>query len=242
MNNQLHIGILAAGKGSRMESPFPKVLHELNGKSLINYVLETASELNPNSITLVVGFQKDRVKNHIKNDNVRYVSQDKQLGTGHAVLQMENQLINETGHLLILYGDVPNIKSSTLSPIIDEHIKEDRNATVITATLDDPTGYGRIIRNQNGDLLKIVEEKDCTRDEKKIKEWNPGIYIFKIPQLFSELKRIKSNNAANEYYLTDVIELIKENSPVQAKKINDPSEVIGINTTTQLNSLENSEV
>ncbi len=242
MNNQLHIGILAAGKGSRMESPLPKVLHELNGKSLINYVLETASELNPNSITLVVGFQKDRVKNHIKNDNVRYVSQDKQLGTGHAVLQMENQLISEIGHLLILYGDVPNIKSSTLSPIIDEHIKQDRNATVITATLDDPTGYGRIIRNQNGDLLKIVEEKDCTTDEKKIKEWNPGIYIFKIPQLFSELKRIKSNNAANEYYLTDVIELIKENSPVQAKKINDPSEVIGINTTTQLNSLENSEV
>jgi len=241
MNNQLHIGILAAGKGSRMESPLPKVLHELNGKSLINYVLETASELNPNSITLVVGFQKDRVKNHIKNDNVRYVSQDKQLGTGHAVLQMENQLINETGHLLILYGDVPNIKSITLSPIIDEHIKEDRNATVITATLDDPTGYGRIIRNQDGDLLKIVEEKDCTTDEKKIKEWNPGIYIFKIPQLFSELKRIKSNNAANEYYLTDVIELIKENSPVQAKKINDSSEVIGINTATQLNSLENSE-
>jgi len=241
MNNQLHIGILAAGKGSRMESPLPKVLHELNGKSLINYVLETASELNPNSITLVVGFQKDLVKNHIKNDNVRYVSQDEQLGTGHAVLQMENQLRNETGHLLILYGDVPNIKSSTLSPIIDEHIKEDRNATVITATLDDPTGYGRIIRNQNGDLLKIVEEKDCTTDEKKIKEWNPGIYIFKIPQLFSELKRIKSNNAANEYYLTDVIELIKENSPVQAKKINDSSEVIGINTTTQLNSLENSE-
>jgi UDP-N-acetylglucosamine diphosphorylase/glucosamine-1-phosphate N-acetyltransferase len=241
MNNQLHIGILAAGKGSRMESPLPKVLHELNGKSLINYVLETASELNPNSITLVVGFQKDRVKNHIKNDNVRYVSQDEQLGTGHAVLQMENQLINETGHLLILYGDVPNIKSITLSPIIDEHIKEDRNATVITATLDDPTGYGRIIRNQDGDLLKIVEEKDCTTDEKKIKEWNPGIYIFKIPQLFSELKRIKSNNAANEYYLTDVIELIKENSPVQAKKINDSSEVIGINTATQLNSLENSE-
>ena len=155
-----------------MESPLPKVLHELNGKSLINYVLETASELNPNSITLVVGFQKDRVKNHIKNENVRYVSQDKQLGTGHAVLQMENQLISEIGHLLILYGDVPNIKSSTLSPIIDEHIKEDRNATVITATLDDPTGYGRIIRNQNGDLLKIVEEKDCTTDEKKIKEWN----------------------------------------------------------------------
>ena len=240
MNNQLHIGILAAGKGSRMDSELPKVLHQLNGKSLIDYVLDTASELNPDSITLVVGFQKDRVKNHIQNDNVNYVSQEQQLGTGHAALQLENQLENQSGHLLILYGDVPNIKSSTLSPIIDEHIKENRNATLITAMLDDPTGYGRIIRNQDGDLLKIVEEKDCTPDEKKIKEWNPGIYIFKIPQLFSELKRIKSNNASNEYYLTDVIELIKENSPVQAKKIDNPMEVIGINTINQLNSLENS--
>jgi len=203
-------------------------------------VLDTASELNPDSITLVVGFQKDLVKNHIQNDNVNYVSQEQQLGTGHAALQLENQLENQSGHLLILYGDVPNIKSSTLSPIIDEHIKENRNATLITAMLDDPTGYGRIIRNQDGDLLKIVEEKDCTPDEKKIKEWNPGIYIFKIPQLFSELKRIKSNNASNEYYLTDVIELIKENSPVQAKKIDNPMEVIGINTINQLNSLENS--
>ena len=240
MNNQLHIGILAAGKGSRMESELPKVLHQLNGKSLIDYVLDTASELNPDSITLVVGFQKNRVKNHIQNDDVNYVSQEQQLGTGHAALQLENQLANQSGHLLILYGDAPNIKSSTLSPIIDEHIKENRNATLITAVLDDPTGYGRIIRNQDGDLLKIVEEKDCTPDEKKIKEWNPGIYIFKIPQLFSELKRIKSNNASNEYYLTDVIELIKENSPVQAKKIGNPMEVIGINTINQLNSLENS--
>jgi len=240
MNNQLHIGILAAGKGSRMESELPKVLHQLNGKSLIDYVLDTASELNPDSITLVVGFQKDRVKNHIQNNNVNYVSQEEQLGTGHAALQLENQLENQSGHLLILYGDAPNIKSSTLSPIINEHIEENRNATLITATLNDPTGYGRIIRNQDGDLLKIVEEKDCTPDEKKIKEWNPGIYIFKIPQLFSELKRIKSNNASNEYYLTDVIELIKENSPVQAKKIGNPMEVIGINTINQLNSLENS--
>jgi len=239
MNNQLHIGILAAGKGSRMESDLPKVLHKLNGKSLIDYVLETASKLIPKSITLVVGFQKDLVKNHIQDDNINYVSQDQQLGTGHAALQMEHQLANQIGHLLILYGDVPNIKSSSLSPIIDEHIKEDRNATVITAMLDDPTGYGRIIRGKNGDLLRIVEEKDCTADEKKIKEFNPGIYIFKIPQLFSELKRIESNNASNEYYLTDVIELIKENFSVQTEKISNPAEVIGINTINQLSDLEN---
>ena len=239
MNKKLHIGILAAGKGSRMESEMPKVLHKLNGKSLIDYVIDTASELNPSSITLVVGFQKDRVKNHIQNDAINYVSQDQQLGTGHAVLQLENQLEKQEGHLLILYGDVPNIKSSTLSPIVDEHIKENHSATIITAILEDPTGYGRIIRDKNGNLIKIVEEKDCTSDEKKIKEWNPGIYIFKIPQLFSELKRIKSNNASNEYYLTDVIELIKESSQVQAKKIDDSDEVIGINTINQLSSMEN---
>jgi len=239
MTSKLHVGILAAGKGSRMESKLPKVLHKLNGRSLIDYVLNTASELNPDSITLVVGFQKDLVKNHIKKNNINYVSQDEQLGTGHAALQIERQLQNQEGHLLILYGDVPNIKSNTLSPIINQHIKEDRKATVITATIEDPKGYGRIVRDKNGDLLRIVEEKDCTEDEKKIKEWNPGIYIFKIPQLFNELKRIGSNNASNEYYLTDVIELIKENSPIQAERISKSSEVIGINTINQLSDLEN---
>ena len=239
MGSKLHVGILAAGKGSRMESKLPKVLHKLNGISLIDYVLNTASELNPDSITLVVGFQKDMVKNHIKNNNINYVSQDEQLGTGHAALQIERQLQNQEGHLLILYGDVPNIKSNTLSPIINQHIKEDRKATVITATIEDPKGYGRIVRDKNGDLLRIVEEKDCTDDEGKIKEWNPGIYIFKIPQLFNELKRIGSNNASNEYYLTDVIELIKENSPIQAERISNSSEVIGINTINQLSDLEN---
>ena len=239
MGSKLHVGILAAGKGSRMESKLPKVLHKLNGRSLIDYVLNTASELNPDSITLVVGFQKDLVKNHIKSNNINYVSQDEQLGTGHAALQIERQLQNQKGHLLILYGDVPNIKSNTLSPIINQHIKEDRKATVITATIEDPTGYGRIVRSKNGDLLRIVEEKDCTEDERKIKEWNPGIYIFKIPQLFDELKRIGSNNASNEYYLTDVIELIKEKSPIQAERISNSSEVIGINTINQLSELEN---
>jgi len=241
MNNKLHIGILAAGKGSRMGSDLPKVLHQLNGKSLIDYVLETASELLPKSITLVVGFQKELVKNHIHADNIDYVSQDQQLGTGHAVLQMQHQLESKKGHLLILYGDVPNIRSSSLAPIICEHIEQDQNATVITAMLSDPTGYGRIIRAKNGQLLKVVEEKDCTPEEKKIKEWNSGIFIFKIPHLFNELKKIKSNNASNEYYLTDVVELIAKHTPVQAKIIEDPSEVMGINTINQLSSLENNK-
>ena len=240
MNNKLHIGILAAGKGSRMDSDLPKVLHQLNGKSLIDYVLETASELRPKSITLVVGFKKELVKNHIHVDHVDYVSQDQQLGTGHAVLQLADKLENKSGHLLILSGDVPNIKSTSLKPIISEHIKKNYAATVITAIPTDSTGYGRIIRSNTGQLLKIVEQKDCNSIEKKIKEINSGIFIFKISHLFKELRKIKSSNAQNEYYLTDVIELIGKKMPVQAEIIKDPSEVMGINTINQLSSLENS--
>ena len=238
MNNQLHIGILAAGKGSRMESNLPKVLHRLNGKSLIDYVLDTASQLTPKSITLVVGFEKELVKDHTRAHKIDYVSQDQQLGTGHAVLQMADKLENQSGHLLILSGDVPNTKSTSLMPIIDEHMNKNHNATVITAIVNDSTGYGRIIRGNTGQLLKIVEEKDCTPGEKKIKEINSGIFIFKISHLFEELRKIKSNNAQNEYYLTDVMELIGKKMPVQAKIVDDSSEVMGINNINQLSSLE----
>ena len=238
MNNQLHIGILAAGKGSRMESNLPKVLHQLSGKSLVDYVLDTASQLTPKSITLVVGFEKELVKDHTRARKIDYVSQDQQLGTGHAVLQMAGKLENQSGHLLILSGDVPNTKSTSLMPIIDEHMNKNHTATVITAIVNDSTGYGRIIRGNTGQLLKIVEEKDCTPDEKKIKEINSGIFIFKISYLFEELRKIKSNNAQNEYYLTDVIELIGKKMPVQAKIVEDSSEVVGINNINQLSSLE----
>ena len=240
MNNELRVIILAAGKGTRMNSALPKVLHKLNGKALVDFVLDESELLNPLETILVVGFKKEQVISHTENRiNLKYATQIEQLGTGHAVLQTEELLKNNKGHIIILYGDVPNIKASTLRPIIDEHIINNRDLTLITAEIDDPSGYGRIIRDKNGNLLKIVEEKDCDDDERKIKEWNPGIYIFKIPEVFEVLNNIRTNNASKEYYLTDAIGLAQQsNMQINAIKIANSNEVIGINTADQLEELK----
>ena len=240
MNKELRVIILAAGKGTRMNSDLPKVLHKLNGKALLDFVLDESELLNPTETILVVGFKKEQVISHTENRiNLKYATQIEQLGTGHAVLQTEELLKNNKGHIIILYGDVPNIKASTLRPIIDEHIINNRDLTLITAEIDDPSGYGRIIRDKNGNLLKIVEEKDCDDDERKIKEWNPGIYIFKIPGVFEVLNNIRTNNASKEYYLTDAIGLAQQsNMQIKAIKIANYNEVIGINTADQLEELK----
>ena len=240
MNKELRVIILAAGKGTRMNSDLPKVLHKLHGKALIDYVIDESELLDPKEIILVVGFKKEQVIKHTNNRfHLKYATQVEQLGTGHAVLQTKELLKNKKGHILILYGDVPNIKASTLMPIVDDHISNNRDLTLITAEIDDPSGYGRVIRDKNGNLLKIIEEKDCSDNEKKIKEWNPGIYIFKTKEVFRILNSIKTNNASKEYYLTDAIGLAQQsNMQIKAIKIASSGEVIGINTTDQLKELE----
>jgi bifunctional N-acetylglucosamine-1-phosphate-uridyltransferase/glucosamine-1-phosphate-acetyltransferase GlmU-like protein len=187
----------------------------------------------------VVGFKKEKVISHTKErNNLKYATQVEQLGTGHAVLQTENLLMDKNGHILILYGDVPNIKASTLNPIINDHIKDNRGITLITAELNNPTGYGRIIKDSKNSITKIVEEKDCSDKQRLIKEINTGIFIFKIPEIFDILNNIKTNNISKEYYLTDVVELAKSKTKIKAIKINNSNEIIGVNTSEQLQELK----
>jgi UDP-N-acetylglucosamine diphosphorylase/glucosamine-1-phosphate N-acetyltransferase len=239
MSKELRIVVLAAGKGTRMNSNLPKVLHNFQGSSLIDYVLNECELLNPIETILVVGFKKEQVISHTsKRVNLKYVTQIEQLGTGHAVLQSEELLKNNNGHILILYGDVPNIKASTLHPIINNHIENNRGITLVTAELDNPVGYGRIIKDSSGNINKIVEEKDCSDQERLIKEINTGIFIFEIPKIFEILNNIKTNNASKEYYLTDAVELAKSSMEIKAIKIDNSDEIMGVNTIDQLRELE----
>tara|TARA_A100000164_G_scaffold229426_1_gene203532 strand:- start:7476 stop:8198 length:723 start_codon:yes stop_codon:yes gene_type:complete len=239
MTDELRIIILAAGRGTRMNSNLPKVLHTLNGSTLLDHVLDQSRLLDPIETILVVGFKKEKVISRTKErNNLKYATQVEQLGTGHAVLQTENLLKDKNGHILILYGDVPNIKASTLNPIINNHIKDNRGITLVTAELNNPTGYGRIIKDSRNSITKIVEEKDCSDKQRLIKEINTGIFIFKIPEIFDILNNIKTNNISKEYYLTDVVELAKSKTKIKAIKINNSNEIIGVNTIEQLQELK----
>lgn len=236
----LAIIIMAAGKGTRMQSELPKVLHRANGRPLIDYVLNTASSLDPATTVLIVGHQADLVKEATAQYGVIAALQEPQLGTGHAVMQAEEHLSDFVGEVLILSGDAPLVDTKTLQELIAFHRARNGAATVLTAELDDPTGYGRVIRQQNSDgVLKIVEHKDASREELAVKEINSGIYVFNAKLLFEALAKINTNNVQKEYYLTDVFGIcFQSGKRVYAFKTKNPNEILGINTPEQLMEAE----
>lgn len=243
-NNKLAIVILAAGKGKRMNNPnLPKVLVELKERPLLDYVLELSANLNPEKVVVIVGYHKEQVIEFIKKHNkpiFEYAIQEEQLGTGHAVAQTESNLSEFDGNILILSGDVPLLSKSTTQNFIHLHYDSNSSASVLSSIAQNPYGYGRIIRDENDDFIKITEEKDANEQEKSIKEINSGIYMINSKLLFESLKKISNNNAQNEYYLTDVIDILyKQNHTVKAFAIADFNEIQGVNHLTDLENLQN---
>jgi bifunctional UDP-N-acetylglucosamine pyrophosphorylase/glucosamine-1-phosphate N-acetyltransferase len=231
--------ILAAGKGKRMKSDLPKVLHKLCGKPMVEYVIDTARELGVQRIILVVGHKGNQTEGSLQHHQVEFVIQEEQLGTGHAVLQTKELLSDFDGDVLILCGDVPLLRAETLKKLLEEHRKKKVVATVLTAILDDPSHYGRIIRNEQGMVQEIVEAKDVDADQKNVKEINTGIFCFDREALFSVLDKITNDNKQGEYYLTDVVKLLREkNLKVWAMVTPDPVETLGINSPEELKKME----
>lgn len=225
--------ILAAGKGTRMKSDLPKVVHKIQGKPLVEYVIQSAKEAGATEICVVVGYQAAVVQAAIEHD-VKYAVQQEQLGTGHAVMQA-SEFIGADGKVIILCGDTPLIQGETLKKLLLFHEKMGNSATVLTTNVDNPTGYGRIIRDSNGKFIKNVEQKDATIEELQSKEINSGMYVFDCKALTDALKNLTTNNAQGEYYLPDVLVSMKEKGLiVDALPIDVFEEILGVNTPEQL--------
>lgn len=230
-----HVLILAAGKGTRMKSAVPKVLHPIAGKRMIDYVLDTAAALCPASCTLVVGHQAAAVEAALASrPDLRFLLQEPQLGTGHALLQAAPLFEGVRGTLVLLSGDVPLLRAESLQALVACHEGSRAAATVMTALVDDPTGYGRIVR-EGGELARIVEHRDATADERQVREINSGIYAFDLEPLFPALRRIASDNAQGEYYLPDLVKIFRgQGRRVVSQLAPDAAEVLGVNSRLEL--------
>jgi bifunctional UDP-N-acetylglucosamine pyrophosphorylase/glucosamine-1-phosphate N-acetyltransferase len=242
-NQPLDVLILAAGLGTRMKSGRAKVLHEIGGLPLVIYVCRTAQSLGPEKIYVVVGHQAAEVERVVQNevrDAAAFVMQTEQRGTGDAVLAARSQLADGNSLVLVLSGDVPLIRSETLESFIENHKSSRAACSVLSVRLENPTGYGRIVRDENDLFARITEQKDATPEEQKIKEINSGIYCFDGRKLFSALERVNTRNKQGEYYLTDVPEiLLSDGEAVNVYLHGDAREVSGINTRAELAEFEN---
>src|SRR5215470_8947338 len=243
----LDVLILAAGLGTRMRSNIAKVLHRLDGRPLINHVCRTAAALAPQKVYVVVGHQGEDVKKavleELNAESTEFVVQKQQLGTGDAVNAAREFLQDRDSTLLILSGDVPMIRPETLAQLVQLHLGhrgKGATCTILTVKLSDPTGYGRIVRDEGGRFEKIVEQRDATESEREITEINAGIYCFDTRKLFDALAHVQNHNDQGEYYLTDVPSLMRAaGDDVAIYQHNDPHEIDGINNRVQLADLEN---
>jgi bifunctional UDP-N-acetylglucosamine pyrophosphorylase/glucosamine-1-phosphate N-acetyltransferase len=230
-----HVVILAAGQGTRMKSALPKVLHRVGGVPLIEYVLAGAAALRPRSIVMVVGHHADALRAALRHRHeVTFVVQQPQLGTAHALLQTESALRDSSGVLVLLSGDVPLLTAGTLKNLVDRHAGRGASATVVTAVVDDPGGYGRIVRSGE-QIARIVEEKDATSAERQIREINSGIYAFALDGLFDAVRSIAAENSQKEYYLPDLVSIYRrQGRVVETVTVSNADEVRGINSRGEL--------
>ncbi|MFB4165055.1 bifunctional UDP-N-acetylglucosamine diphosphorylase/glucosamine-1-phosphate N-acetyltransferase GlmU [Alteribacillus sp. JSM 102045] len=237
MSNRYAV-ILAAGQGKRMKSDLYKVLHPVCGKPMVEHVADQVSQAGLQEVVTVIGHGADAVKEHL-GDRVSYVLQEEQLGTGHAVMQAEELLADKDGVTVVLCGDTPIIRAETMQSLMEHHEKTGAKATVLTARAEDPAGYGRVIRDKSGQVTRIVEHKDANEEERTVKEINTGTYCFDNKTLFQALKQVGNNNAQGEYYLPDVIEILKKNGEIlTAWQTSDFSETIGVNDRVALAKAE----
>ncbi|SDZ66448.1 bifunctional UDP-N-acetylglucosamine pyrophosphorylase / Glucosamine-1-phosphate N-acetyltransferase [Evansella caseinilytica] len=237
MNNRYAV-ILAAGKGTRMKSDLYKVLHPVCGKPMVQHIVDELKQCSISRMIAVVGHGAEMVKDQLGQD-VSYVLQEEQLGTGHAVMRAEGLLNGESGTTVVLCGDTPLITRETIEALLHEHEQRKAKATILTAVADDPAGYGRILRNQAGAVEKIVEHKDASDEERLVKEINTGTYCFDNEALFAALKQVKNDNVQGEYYLPDVIEILRaQGELIAAYQSPDFNETIGVNDRVALSKAE----
>jgi bifunctional UDP-N-acetylglucosamine pyrophosphorylase/glucosamine-1-phosphate N-acetyltransferase len=237
-NQSIKAIVLAAGKGTRMKSGFPKVLHSIMGKSLLERVLNAVNALYVEEVFVIVGHQSEVVKAHLTekcNKNIKCITQEPQLGTGHAVFQVFNDLIHFDGTLMIVCGDTPLLTRETLTQFLEKHIATASDLSILSASLTNPANYGRIIRGMEGTVIKIVEEKDASTAEKKINEINTGVYCIEWNKIKPAFLELNTNNAQGEYYLTDIVEWASNKElTVSAHDLASEEEIFGINSKADL--------
>ena len=240
MNSEIKAVVLAAGKGTRLQTDeydAPKVMRLACGRPLLWYVLDALSFIGSDDIVVVAGYKKAEVINSFVG--YTFAVQDEQLGTGHAVMAAAGALSGFGGHVLICYGDMPAVKRSTYEALIKNHVENNNDCTILTGESTIALPYGRIVRAPSGDFKEIVEDRDCTAEQKKITELNSGVYVFRAPLLFGALARVNRNNAQGEYYLTDVPSImLADNAKVGIHRRDLGDEILGVNTPEQLAQVE----